>query len=154
MVKFNAIWDTGATKSVITQAVVDACGLAPTGMANVKTAAGPSQAETYLVNFGLPNRVGIPVIRVTKMQLTGGADILIGMDIISRGDFSVTNFNGATKFSFRMPSIKHIDYVEESERLRIQRDGRPTPKRVLRPNLSGGKKKGKQRNKRKRNRKK
>ena len=31
-VPFEAIWDTGATQSAITQKVVDACGLIPTGI--------------------------------------------------------------------------------------------------------------------------
>jgi hypothetical protein len=39
------------------------------------------------------------------------ADILIGMDIITLGDFAVSNFEGVTKFSFRVPSLSHIDFV-------------------------------------------
>jgi hypothetical protein len=31
--------------------------------------------------------------------------VLIGMDIITRGDFTVTNFEGKTIMSFRMPSL-------------------------------------------------
>ena len=42
-------------------------------------------------------------------------DVLIGMDIINRGDFAVTNQNRKTKFSFRFPSIGDIDFVEEDE---------------------------------------
>ena len=38
--------------------------------------------------------------------------ILIGMDIISLGDFSVSNFNGKTQFTFRIPSQAHTDYVQ------------------------------------------
>jgi len=33
------------------------------------------------------------------------------MDIITQGDFAVTNHNGVTKFSFRTPSMEHIDFV-------------------------------------------
>jgi len=33
---FKAIWDTGATASVITEKVVDQCGLKPTGMTRVR----------------------------------------------------------------------------------------------------------------------
>ena len=35
------------------------------------------------------------------------------MDIISRGDFAVTNKNGKTTYSFRMPSIEQIDFVKQ-----------------------------------------
>ena len=40
--------------------------------------------------------------------------MLIGMDIISRGDFAVTHPNGNTKFTFSMPSTDDIDYFRES----------------------------------------
>lgn len=109
--KFIAIWDTGATNSVINQAVVDRCGLVPTGMAQVYHAQGSARAETYLVNIALPNGLVLVGVKVTRGDLTGG-DILIGMDVISQGDFAVTNFDGWTKFSFRTPSMEHIDFVE------------------------------------------
>ena len=146
MLPFTAIWDTGATNSLITQDVVDACGLAPTGMANVSHAQGSSQAETYLVNIGLPNNVAFYGLRVTKGTLTGPADLLVGMDIISSGDFAVSNLGGITKFSFRHPSIGHIDFVEESRR--PQHGGTSRPKRSKQPSGRGNKGK-----KRKRNRK-
>jgi len=43
------------------------------------------------------------------------------MDIIGMGDFSVTNCNGSTKFSYRTPSIEHIDYVEQAEKLEAEK---------------------------------
>lgn len=42
-------------------------------------------------------------------------DALIGTDIISQGDFSVTNRDGKTVVSFGVPSIKHHDYVAEAK---------------------------------------
>ncbi len=86
-------------------------------MTNVAHVDGLSRAETYLVNIYLPNNVAFSGVRVTKGTLTGGASMLIGMDIINTGDFAVTNFNGITKFSFRVPSIEHIDFVEESKKM-------------------------------------
>ena len=35
-------------------------------------------------------------VRVTRADLSEGADILIGIDIITRGDFSITNGQGNT----------------------------------------------------------
>lgn len=104
---------------------------------------GSSQAETYLVNIGLPNKVVFSGVRVTKGRLTDEADVLIGMDIINGGDFAVTNLNGVTKFSFRFPSIAHIDFVEEAKRPRFQHGGYPKPKRPKQRNPSGRGKKGK-----------
>jgi len=129
MLPFVTIWDTGATGSVITQAVVDTCGLVPSGMANIVHVDGSTQAETYLVDILLPQNVVFRGVRVSKGRLTGNANILIGMNIISQGDFAVTNFNKLTKFSFRVPSIEHIDFVKEGRRPQFQHGGRPNPKR-------------------------
>jgi hypothetical protein len=114
---FDAIWDTGATNSVITQEVVDTCGLAPVGITQVHGVNSSGLCEIYLVNVYLPNDVAIHAVRVTKSTLPPGVQLLIGMDIISFGDFAVTNKNGITKFSFRVPSETHIDFVEEHKNL-------------------------------------
>ncbi len=39
-------------------------------------------------------------------------EALIGMDVITLGDFSITNHNGSTCMSFRVPSGHEIDYVK------------------------------------------
>ena len=39
--------------------------------------------------------------------------MLIGMDIISKGDFAVSNFDGNTVFTFRYPSNSEINFVKE-----------------------------------------
>ena len=110
--EFDAIWDTGATSSVITQNVVQKCGLKPTGTTTVHTAGGIFTQNTFLVSIGLPNGVGFPSVRVTEGTI-GKEDILIGMDLIARGDFAITNFQGKTVFSYRTPSVAKIDFVEE-----------------------------------------
>ena len=133
--EFDAIWDTGATNSCIAQAVIDACGLVPTGMAQVHGVHGADTVETYLVNIRLPNTFIVWGVRVTRGNLLG-ADILIGMDIINQGDFAVTNLGGVTKFSFRMPSQVHIDFVEEFNRAqaaRLQHGGVHVANRPKRP---------------------
>ena len=39
--------------------------------------------------------------------------MLVGMNIIGMGDFSITNFNGETTMTFRVPSLEKNDYVSE-----------------------------------------
>lgn len=109
--EFVAVWDTGATNSVITETVIAQCQLKPTGIADVHTAQGSHRTPTYLVGIMLPNLVGFPSIRVSKGILPSTYDVLIGMDIIGSGDLAVTNKDGKTVFSFRMPSIELIDFV-------------------------------------------
>lgn len=88
-------------------------------MAKVHGVHGERLAETYLVNIALLNKVTFHTVRVTKGELPD-ADVLIGMDIIGAGDFSVTNSGGITKFSYRTPSIEHIDYVEQAKKTQAQ----------------------------------
>lgn len=110
---FPGIWDTGASASAISQRIVDTCGLKPTGMAQVQTADGLVPAETYLVNIYLPNQVMFQHMQVTKANLGPHNDVLIGMDIICAGDFAITNKDGKTVFSFRVPSEVSLDFVKE-----------------------------------------
>lgn len=101
------------------------------------------QSETYLVNIRLPNSVAFMGVRVTKGNL-GDADVLIGMDIISQGDFAVTNLGGLTKFSFRVPSATHIDFVEDDKKRarapQFERGGKPRSGNRPSPNRNKRKK--------------
>jgi predicted aspartyl protease len=109
--QFNAIWDTGATGTVITQKVVDACGLKAVSVTRVVGAYGGEVTRpVFLVNMGLPNQVGVHSVEVSLGEMAN-ADVLIGMNIITLGDFAITNQRGVTVFSFRIPSKHTIDYV-------------------------------------------
>ncbi|MCK5145649.1 retroviral-like aspartic protease family protein [bacterium] len=110
MAQYLAIWDTGATNTVVTQRVAEQCGLHPTAMTQVSTAGGVVDANIYLVNVGLPNKLGIPNVRVTEGQIGNGIDLLIGMDIIGLGDMAISNFEDKTTFTFRIPSIEVFDF--------------------------------------------
>ena len=112
--QYTAIWDTGATGTVISQKVVNECGLIPTGMTRVATAGGIVSVNTYIVDVSLPNNVTFQNLNVTTGDLNG-TDVLIGMDIMGVGDFSVSNFEGKTKFTFRVPSQKDADFVLEAK---------------------------------------
>lgn len=63
--RFLAVWDTGATNTVITAKVAQDCGLKPTGMTQVYHAGGKTITHTYLVNILLPNGVEVCQLRVT-----------------------------------------------------------------------------------------
>jgi len=40
-------------------------------------------------------------------------DIIIGMDIMTQGDLALTNLEGRTVFSFRIPSLHTVDFEAE-----------------------------------------
>jgi len=121
--KFQAIWDTGATHTAITQKVVQDCNLQPTGMTTVHTAGGEANSPTYLVSIWLPNKICIPQLRVTEANIRG-ADVLIGMDIVSQGDLAISTKEGKTNLSFRMPSIECIDFVQNQPKTMVTSNGK------------------------------
>jgi hypothetical protein len=113
---FEAIWDTGAMGSVITMNVVKTLGISPTGKMQVAGVNNIAIRDTYIVDIGLPNRVAFRNVNVTECDIAGtGIDVLIGMDLISSGDFAISNGGNKTIFSYCHPSHKTpIDLLERS----------------------------------------
>ena len=112
----TALWDTGASKSIISHTIVKDLALIPTGETNVRHAGGTSVSPTHLVNLYLPNQVGIGGVLVTEFEGRDDFGAIVGMDVITFGDFSVTNVAGRTCMSFRTPSMASIDYVQDHTR--------------------------------------
>jgi hypothetical protein len=109
----RALWDTGATNSVITTEIVAKLGLIPIGKTRINGVHGAQDCNSYMVSVGLPNKVAVQNITVTEVaEFAGGFQLLIGMDIIKEGDFAVTVRDDRTLFSFRIPSCGEIDFVD------------------------------------------
>jgi hypothetical protein len=80
-------------------------------VATISTPSGVDSTNVYYVNVILPNKVRVERVRAIE-GIPSNCDALIGMDIIGLGDFAVTNHNGKTVFSFRMPSLQTFDFSE------------------------------------------
>ena len=79
----------------------------------LSTPYGKISSNMYDIQIILNDDLLIP-IRVLKQDYIyqEGVDLLIGMDIISKGDFSISTFNDVTCFSFRIPSRGLIDFTK------------------------------------------
>ena len=110
-----AIWDTGATGCAISEKLAKELNLISTGFTNVNTADGTRQSQVYGLSLLLPLGVATPIVQVTDAKLSNEIDFLIGMNVIVNGDFSITNVQGKTTFSFRIPSLDRIDYVDKAK---------------------------------------
>lgn len=111
MITARAQWDTGATGTCISRELVKKLGLMPTGKVRVSTPSGIGIMNKYMVNLVLNREVRIQNIIVMDSEIgSQGIDVLIGMDIISMGDFAVSNYENRTQFSFRIPSQAHVAY--------------------------------------------
>lgn len=122
--EYDALWDTGATGSVITNKLAVDCGLVPVGGTIVNTAGGTQPSLYYFVSMWLPNMVCFPQIKVTQGVLKD-INLLIGMDIIGKGDFAVNNSQGVTSFTYRTPSLECFDFTQPPG----------TPAHILSPNI-------------------
>lgn len=111
-IPISALWDTGASSSCISKKVAAEIGLQPLGMAEVHTAGGIHTVPVYKIDVFL-NDIIFYSIEVTEFVGNGKFDMLVGMDIITLGDLAITNANGNTAVSFRIPpDAFHIDYVK------------------------------------------
>ena len=107
----NELWDTSATHSAITPHLVRKIGLPIIDVTQVNTANGTKESPVYKIDLILPNQVLAPAVRVTEASIEG-SDMLIGMDIINKEDFAVSNFQGKRWFTFRIPSMENIDFLK------------------------------------------
>ena len=125
-VEVNAIWDTGAARSLITPETASKLNLKPVSKTLMATPSDKDvQSNVYLIKIHLPN--GATILNVQALEGTpNSCDMLIGMDVITLGDFAVTNFNGKTSFSFRIPSMAEIDFTKHSHIQPITNDGPKT----------------------------
>ena len=99
-----ALWDTGSQSSCISEKCARSLGLRPVKNAVIHDINGISQKPVYLVNIILPNQTVIPCVEVVEIVVTSGPEVILGMDVIMQGNFSVSNFNGSPVFSFGLPS--------------------------------------------------
>jgi hypothetical protein len=98
----RALWDTGASSSVISAGVAKRLGFISVDTKGMTGIGGTILSERYYLSITLPNGVTLPVVKVAEWGGSLGFDLLIGMDIISRGNFSIVNDWGRTVFTFKV----------------------------------------------------
>lgn len=104
----KAIWDTGATASVINVEIAKQMGLVATGQTNVHTANGMKVSNTYVVQLQLiKDSLIVTDLNITEGNLGPHTDMLIGMDVIAGGDFIIENEAGKTHFSYCYPPLQN-----------------------------------------------
>lgn len=83
--------------------VVDACGLKPLRRQGFTQGVNGEleKSRAYVINLSLPSKITFhELIVVSKNPGEVWWDVLIGMDVISVGEFSVKNVNSNTEWSF------------------------------------------------------
>lgn len=115
------IWDTGATGCVISENAAKELALIPIGQKETRGISGGRKSNVYYINITLNNNQISLNARVTdcdKLSDDGSIGLLIGMDIITLGDFYISNHHGKTVMTFRVPSLESRDFTKEIEELK------------------------------------
>ena len=114
-VRTRGIWDTGATACAITSTLAKDLKLVPVGIRRVTGVHGTKDVYEYflLLTFDSGLEVNVRASECEKLSGDDSIGLLIGMDVITLGDFSITNKDGKTTMSFRVPSLSNVDYVKE-----------------------------------------
>lgn len=109
--EYTALWDTGASESAVSERVVSEMQMKSVGADIINTAGGRCLCNKYNVNMVLEtiNLRNFIIYGFTDLKF----DVLIGMDIIENGDFTISGTPDDRCFSFRVPSVGIIDYWKD-----------------------------------------
>lgn len=117
-VRARALWDTGATISAITPQIAKELGVPVVARIPISGVHNVNIVDVVTVSVLLPNQANISDMRAAVCALNPAVDAIIGMDIISQGDFAISNGKNETLFSFVMPSFSHkIDLSKIAEEI-------------------------------------
>lgn len=99
---FNGIWDTGSAVTAVSESVARKLGLVSLGAVPQNTANGTRLANNYLINISIiMGNKGMFFDDVSVLDANmNSVDMLIGMDIITKGDFAIRTCDGKTIMSF------------------------------------------------------
>lgn len=128
--EFPGLIDTGATNTCVSSELITELELVSIGQIETGTANGKTEVDIYVVDLSLcDGRVVFPKHKVISANLTEqpGVEMLIGMDVLSCGDFAITHKDGKTMASFRIPSMISIDFVpnaNNSNKIELERSKR------------------------------
>lgn len=98
----RALWDTGASVSVISKEVSRNLKLEVKGCAQLRYANGVENSNVYKIDLELSRDIVFNDLFVRECDGGGNFEMVIGMDVISRGDFKILNRSGKTFFEFEI----------------------------------------------------
>lgn len=122
--KVRALWDMGASITLISKALADRLGIALTPTTSrLRTALGfeakvpEGEAWITIVLGSFPIKLKV---MVTEHAATDNdIDIVLGLDFIAKGDFILSNDGGQLMFSFCYPSGFPLDFHEALTKLNV-----------------------------------
>ena len=110
----DALWDTGASISAITPEIRDKLKATTIDKKPIAGVHSTQIVDLVYITLELPNSVIKKNIKVAVCNITSNVGMILGMDIISLGDFAISNGSDQTLFSFAFPPFQ--DKIDFSKR--------------------------------------
>ena len=119
-VEIEALWDTGANITCIKPSLRDKLKLCQSELIEPITMSGIGRgkvrADGTLVSIWLTPDFVLELCPVYIADFPGDEEILIGMDIITMGDFAICNTGEQTSISFAVPPFPdRIDFAGKAK---------------------------------------
>jgi predicted aspartyl protease len=99
--KVQALWDTGAQMCAISKELVEEMGLTVAGKIDAGGFGGNKKdTPFYYVDLTLPDEYHLNHVAAIEYEAMSSHNFIIGMSIITMGDFSLTREDKGIKFHF------------------------------------------------------
>jgi hypothetical protein len=122
--EIEALWDTGATMTCIKPSLRDRLKLRQSELIEPITMSdigGDVEADGTLVSIWLAPNFVIELCPVYIADFSGDEELLIGMDIITMGDFAICNTGNKTSVSFAVPPFPdRISFADKADTINKQ----------------------------------
>jgi hypothetical protein len=99
----KAIFDTGATSSMISSDIARALHLQSIDTALVTGVHGTERVPIYTIDVRFKGGFVLPTLHVAEAGADAGFDLLLGMDVIARGSMLLSSHDKRTLFAFFYP---------------------------------------------------
>lgn len=111
--KFRAVWDTGATNSIVLTRTIEEYKLIAFNKVELPFLKDRKFGQ-YRTNLYLSDEVCFPNFTMTEYDFSWKEDIVIGMDIIKLGKFLIANDKDRTHFAFLL-SKETIEQIKKGK---------------------------------------
>jgi predicted aspartyl protease len=100
----SAMWDTGSMGTCVSTKLARYLGLVPLKAIRLASLHGDSLVNECFMDIVLPDGIVVQNVKAMEIETWSDFDIIIGMNIIRLGDFSLCNDQGNTVMTFSLPS--------------------------------------------------
>lgn len=101
--ELTALIDTGSSTCCIDKNLAKSLDFTTLGTVKTGTAAGIIPSNIHTVNIVLPE--GIRFDNEELLEVDTGIDFIIGLNLLKKGDFMLSHYDGSLIFSFKIPPV-------------------------------------------------